>query len=1056
MANSPSNNRKRIFVSYGHDEHIVFAERLKKDLEARGHEVWFDADRIIAGDDWESYIDEGLRWASERPHNGYMVLIMTPHSVRRPDGFCLNELARAMQFDLKIIPVMLVWSEPPLSICRIQWLDMQDCIPLEARTNKYKQKFGRLLQAIEQGKIDFEGIHSYLFNTLKPIVFDAEINQNLDRFTGREWVFDEIKKWLSEPKASKLFWLTGSPGVGKTAIAAWLCTHMREVVAFHFCRNDNVQKIDPRRCVMSLSYQLSTQLPEYEERLKRVKLGDITNLNAISLFDSLIVQPLSANFPSPDRTMIVLIDALDEAGTSGRNELASFIASEFERTPDWLKLIITSRPDPEVIGSLQAYTPFNLNISDLRNDIDISLFLAQELKKYNNGRAVPPEVVESIVKKSDGLFLYAEWILRELASGRLSISRIGEFPRGLGGIYLKYFERQFPDLSVWESSIRPALDVMAAAQEPLTLKMLSRIFGWGSHEERKFRHALGSLFQVDRGVIKPFHRSVMEWLTSEEKEDPYFISAMEGHGILADYGWKEYAQGTDSLTLYMLAYLPVHLFEDERWQELKALFGDIRFILLSWRRDRFELIRQWTVLEQSRRLMMADIYGYTIANPAGADDKELMVIIGLLQSTFHFYEALKLLDYVINYYRVTGETDGLQQAIGDKARILITMSNFDDAMVLLKEQEQICRKIKKLDGLQTSLCNQANILWIKNNFGDAMVLLKEQEQICRDTDNMDGLQESLGHQGMILRAQGDYDGALYLLKKKEQICREIGQLYGLQIALLHQGFIIQVLGNLDSALALFKEQEQLSRKLNNKDDLGSAFYGQAIILRWRGDLDGSMRLNKEVERICREIGNRFGLQEALREQAVVLRMRGDLDGALKLIEKSRRLCLDLGDKYGLQCSYGNEAVICRIQGDLDKAMRLHNEEELICREIGHRRDLAMSLDNQAVILRMKGDLEAALALHRESEHMLRSIGFKYGLQECLGEQAITLYARGDINKALMLLEEQEKICGDMGLKLDLDRCIKNRKAIIDGHEAPGNDTMEEKCMALPMPDRSVR
>src|SRR6266540_3089776 len=32
----------RIFLSYGHDEHAEVASRLKEDLLARGHEVWFD------------------------------------------------------------------------------------------------------------------------------------------------------------------------------------------------------------------------------------------------------------------------------------------------------------------------------------------------------------------------------------------------------------------------------------------------------------------------------------------------------------------------------------------------------------------------------------------------------------------------------------------------------------------------------------------------------------------------------------------------------------------------------------------------------------------------------------------------------------------------------------------------------------------------------------------------------------------------------------------------------------------------------------------------------
>ena len=38
--------RMRVFISYGHDEHVAIAERLSQDLTERGHHVWFDAERL--------------------------------------------------------------------------------------------------------------------------------------------------------------------------------------------------------------------------------------------------------------------------------------------------------------------------------------------------------------------------------------------------------------------------------------------------------------------------------------------------------------------------------------------------------------------------------------------------------------------------------------------------------------------------------------------------------------------------------------------------------------------------------------------------------------------------------------------------------------------------------------------------------------------------------------------------------------------------------------------------------------------------------------------------
>src|ERR1022692_2973876 len=106
----------RLFLSYGHDEHTPFALRLKSDLERRGHEVWFDQARLIPGK---------------------FLMLLTPHSVRRPNGYCLNELARACARQLPIIPLMVSTVEPPLSICRIQYLDFRDCVPADQHEPRY-------------------------------------------------------------------------------------------------------------------------------------------------------------------------------------------------------------------------------------------------------------------------------------------------------------------------------------------------------------------------------------------------------------------------------------------------------------------------------------------------------------------------------------------------------------------------------------------------------------------------------------------------------------------------------------------------------------------------------------------------------------------------------------------------------------------------------------------------------------------------------------------------------------------------------------------------------
>lgn len=88
----------KIFLSYGHDRHAYLSERIKRDLEQDGHEVWFDKDMISASEDWEYSIEKGIK------ESEWLVLIMTEHSVRRPDGVCLDEVSHARYLGKKNSP----------------------------------------------------------------------------------------------------------------------------------------------------------------------------------------------------------------------------------------------------------------------------------------------------------------------------------------------------------------------------------------------------------------------------------------------------------------------------------------------------------------------------------------------------------------------------------------------------------------------------------------------------------------------------------------------------------------------------------------------------------------------------------------------------------------------------------------------------------------------------------------------------------------------------------------------------------------------------------------
>ena len=202
-----------IFFSYPHDENSFLVKRLKKDLEARGHTVWFDEAEIKTGDDWRSKITRGILDSDS------VVAFLSKHSVRDP-GVCLNEIAIAMaeKGDEAIVRVLV---EPervvnaPVSITHIQWLTMDEHLSRADDENWYRTKIDQLVEVIERpGSLTNRGELDDLRNALHPLSFNADIGYHLPRFTGRDWLVKRYKDWLAMPSpgnANKVFRIEGAP-----------------------------------------------------------------------------------------------------------------------------------------------------------------------------------------------------------------------------------------------------------------------------------------------------------------------------------------------------------------------------------------------------------------------------------------------------------------------------------------------------------------------------------------------------------------------------------------------------------------------------------------------------------------------------------------------------------------------------------------------------------------------------------------------------------------------------------------------------------------------------
>src|SRR5262245_28954799 len=242
----------KIFLSYGHDENTPLVKQICEDLKRAGHDPWLDAAAIKPGADWRREIVKGL------DESDWTLAFLSKHSTREP-GVCLDELAIAVNVKAGAIATILVEAEkevkPPVSISHIQWLDMHEWRERQSKggiawDEWYRGKFAEILALLASPNVkQFAGEIKELEQYLEPTSQANDIDALLDGFVGRKWLAAKVDHWRAQNVDSRLLWISGAPGTGKSAFAAWLAHHGKvNVIGLNLCRFNIDERRDAAMC----------------------------------------------------------------------------------------------------------------------------------------------------------------------------------------------------------------------------------------------------------------------------------------------------------------------------------------------------------------------------------------------------------------------------------------------------------------------------------------------------------------------------------------------------------------------------------------------------------------------------------------------------------------------------------------------------------------------------------------------------------------------------------------------------------------------------------------
>ena len=377
--------------------------------------------------------------------------------------------------------------------------------------------------------------------------FTADVRYHVKQYHSdtRQWLLDDIENWRvqSATKKVKLCLVTGNPGMGKSVLASQLCTvasGREALAACFFFQHHKTRRNNPKTLVQTLAYQFCFEFSQYKELIdKHLSEDFITRMNACELFTDLVLEPLHKITGISERKVIV-IDGLDECDFEARDELLKLILREFVKLPEWIGVIMTTRPEQKILKRLSRIKPvFELNPDDPRNISDIKLYIGDILK----GKLPNEEIetgMEIMVKKSEGMFLYFHYATEAIIQhDTLSLDDLKSLlPDGIDDFYEQNVRRLSNKLG--KEKYQLLFQAITAARSDFPQALVSPLLDISSVESAQILETVSVLLPVSNECVSLFHKSIRDWLTDEDLAEDLVIDSNAGHRKLSALCYEKF------------------------------------------------------------------------------------------------------------------------------------------------------------------------------------------------------------------------------------------------------------------------------------------------------------------------------------------------------------------------------------------------------------------------------------------------------------------------------------------------------------------------------------
>lgn len=348
-----------------------------------------------------------------------------------------------------------------------------------------------------------------------------------------EWILGHPKyeKWrLSAANSPCAFlWINAVPGAGKTVLSAFLTLHAQAAASgqdhpplYFLFRQADSNKNTASAAARSLLFQALSRARHtpglYQQMLQTISTAKAENTKSFQKIWALLFHYLIKA-----GAQVLIVDAIDECVDS--NTIINGLNDVIKRTST--RIIATSRPGTLLHEQMLAMTLFDMGQDQIKADIAAYVEHRTETGPLSAPQLRRP-VIDAVVSKADGMFLWVKLLLDDLASKfseQEVLNALQSIPEGLDALFVTILSRLKATRKVSEQRFsRHVLTWLTCASWPLTLVVLFEALKLEYRKESfiytiesvqgAIERSCGPLVKIRSGMVQLIHFSAKEFLLS--------------------------------------------------------------------------------------------------------------------------------------------------------------------------------------------------------------------------------------------------------------------------------------------------------------------------------------------------------------------------------------------------------------------------------------------------------------------------------------------------------------------------------------------------------------